>query len=123
MAGVPVRTAAAELSGVNRNTAILYFHKLRELIADRLADETPFLDGEVEVDESSFGGARKGKRGRGAVGKVLVFGLLKRGGRVHALMITDVNSRTTPGNIQHRIQPDARAARAADGVLYTDSFR
>ena len=32
VAGVPARTAA-ELSGVNRNTAILYFHKLREIIA------------------------------------------------------------------------------------------
>jgi hypothetical protein len=38
------------------------------------------LAGEVEVDESYFGGVRKGKRGRGAAGKVAVFGLLKRGG-------------------------------------------
>lgn len=42
MAGVPARTAA-ELMGVNRNTAILYFHKLREVIAAQLADDTPFL--------------------------------------------------------------------------------
>ena len=34
------------------------------------------FDGEVEVDESYFGGQRKGKRGRGAAGKVAVFGLL-----------------------------------------------
>ena len=114
VAGVPARTAA-ELSGVNRNTAILYFHKLRELIADRLADEAPFLDGEVEVDESYFGGARKGKRGRGAAGKVPVFGLLKRGGRVHALMIPDAKSRTLMGIIRQRIRPDS--------VVYTDSFR
>jgi transposase len=50
VAGVPARTAA-ELTGVNRNTAILFFHKLREVIAERLAEEAPFLDGEVEVDE------------------------------------------------------------------------
>ncbi|APC96507.1 putative transposase [Francisella frigiditurris] len=37
--------------------------------------------GEIEVDESYFGGARKGKRGRGASGKIPVFGLLKRNGR------------------------------------------
>jgi transposase len=86
VAGVPARTAA-ELTGVNRNTAILYFHKLRELIAEKLAEQTPFLDGEVEVDESYFGGRRKGKRGRGAAGKVPVFGLLKRGGLVHTVMI------------------------------------
>jgi len=38
--------------------------------------------GEIEVDESYFGGQRKGNRGRGAAGKIPVFGLLKRGGKV-----------------------------------------
>lgn len=35
--GVSARTAA-DLVGVNRNMAILYFHKLRELIAEKLAE-------------------------------------------------------------------------------------
>ena len=35
--------------------------------------------GEIEVDESYFGGNRKGKRGRGAAGKIPAFGLLKKG--------------------------------------------
>jgi transposase len=39
--------------------------------------------GELEVDESYFRGKRIGKRGRGAAGKIPVFGLLKRGGRVY----------------------------------------
>ncbi len=30
--------------------------------------------GDIEVDESYFGGKRKGKRGRGAAGKIPVFG-------------------------------------------------
>ena len=34
------------------------------------------MAGEIEVDESYFGGVRRGKRGRGAVGKIPVFGLL-----------------------------------------------
>ncbi len=38
---------------------------------------------EGEADESYFGGRRKGKRGRGAAGKVPVFGLLKRNGKVY----------------------------------------
>ena len=38
------------------------------------------FEGEIEVDESYFGGTRKGKRGRGTGGKIPVFGLLKRGG-------------------------------------------
>jgi transposase len=114
VAGVPARTAA-ELTGVNRNTAILFFHKLREVIADRLAEEAPFLDGEVEVDESYFGGAQKGKRGRGAAGKVPVFGLLKRGGKVHTVMIPDAKSLTLMGIMRERIRPDS--------IVYTDSFR
>ena len=113
VAGVPARTAA-ELVGVNRNTAILFFHKLREIITDNVAKEAPFLQGEIEVDESYFGGARKGKRGRGAAGKVPVFGLLKRGGRVYAVMIPDAKSRTLLGIIRERIQPDS--------IVYTDSF-
>ena len=85
VAGVSARTVA-ELAGVNRNTAILYFHKFRELIAEKLAQDVPFLDGEIEVDESYFGGSRKDKRGRRAVGKAPVFGLLKRGGHVHVVL-------------------------------------
>ena len=114
VAGVPARTAA-ELTGVNRNTAILFFHKLREVVAAKLAEEAPFLDGEVEVDESYFGGARKGKRGRGAAGKVPVFGLLKRGGKVHTVMIPDAKSLTLMGIMRERIRPDS--------IVYTDSFR
>jgi len=45
------------------------------------------LSGEVEVDESYFGGVPKGRRGREAGGKVAVFGLLKRGGKVHTAII------------------------------------
>jgi transposase len=114
VADVPARMAA-ELTGVNRNTAILFFHKLREVIADRLAEEAPFLDGEIEVDESYFGGIRKGKRGRGAAGKVPVFGLLKRGGKVYAGMIPDAKSLTLMDIIRQRIKPDS--------IVYTDSFR
>jgi transposase len=71
---------AAELVSINRNTAILFYRKLREVIAAWIEDDG-HLSGEIEVDESYFGGIRKGKRGRGAAGKVPVFGLLKRGGR------------------------------------------
>ena len=114
VAGATARTSA-ELVGVNRHTATLYFHKLREMIAEQMAAEAPFLAGEIEVDESYFGGVRKGKRGRGAAGKVPVFGLLKRGGRVYTVMIEDAKSQTLLGIIRDRIQPDS--------IVYTDSFR
>ena len=61
VAGASARSAA-ELCGVNRNTAILYFHKLRELIAKKLTTDAPdLMAGEIEVDESNFGGVRNGK--------------------------------------------------------------
>lgn len=113
VAGVPARTAA-EVLGINRNTATLFYHKLRELLASRLALETPFLGGEVELDESYFGGVRKGRRGRGAAGKIPVFGLLKRGGRVYAVMLADVKAATLMPIIREKVRPDS--------VVYTDSF-
>jgi len=111
--GVPARMAA-ELVGVNRRTAILFYHKLREVIAARLAQDAPDFAGEIEADESYFGGVRKGRRGRGAGGKVPVFGLLKRAGKVHAVMIADARSATLAGIIRDCVRPES--------VVYTDSF-
>lgn len=113
--GSTARSAAA-LTGVNRHTATLYFHKLRELIAEQIDAEAPeLLAGEIEVDESYFGSVRKGKRGRGARGKVPVFGLLKRGGKVHAVVIPNAQSATLFPIIRERIKPDS--------IVYSDSFR
>jgi transposase len=114
-AGVTARVAA-ELTGISRNSSILFFHKLRETIFEQLALETPELfGGEIEVDESYFGGTRKGKRGRGAAGKVPVFGLLKRNGRVYVAIIQNVSSATLIPIIRDKIRPDS--------IVYTDSFR
>lgn len=112
VAGTTARTAA-ELVGVNKTTAAYYFHRLRELIYQALEQETP-LGGEIEVDESYFGGKRKGKRGRGAAGKVPVFGLLKRGGRVYAQVIPNAKSDTLMPIMKERILPDS--------IVYTDSL-
>lgn len=113
-AGVSARSAA-EVSGVNRNTAILFYHKLREVILAALDAELPeMLAGEIEVDESYFGGHRKGKRGRGAGGKVPVFGLLKRQGKVHVMMVPNARSDTLIPIIREKIMPDS--------VVYTDNW-
>src|SRR5665647_835285 len=80
VSGSTARTAAS-LVGVNKSTAAFYFQRLREIIAQESEDVAPLFG---EIDESYFGGHRKGKRGRGAAGKVPVFGLLKRGGKVYA---------------------------------------
>ena len=112
VAGTTARTAAA-LVGVNKTTAAYYFHRLRELICAAVDDDTPF-HGEVEVDESYFGGKRNGKRGRGAAGKVPVFGILKRGGKVYTKVIPDAKSDTLMGIMQHKIVPDS--------IVYTDAW-
>lgn len=78
--------------GANRNTTITYFMRLRRLIASHLPSYR--LSGEIEADESYFGGVRKGKRGRGAAGKIAVFGLLKRNGRVYTVIIPDARTET-----------------------------
>ena len=77
VAEVTARTSA-DLLGVQYNTAILFYHKIRLVIEYHLAQEAKELfDGEIELDESYFGGIRNGKRGRGAGGKTAIFGLLK----------------------------------------------
>ena len=40
------------------------------------------LSGEIEMDETMFGGKVPGKRGWGAAGKHMVFGIYQRNGRV-----------------------------------------
>ncbi len=78
--------------GVRANTAPRFFMRLRRLIASKLASYR--LYGEVEADESYFGGVRKGRRGRGAAGKVAVFGFLKRGGKVYTAIIPNAGTKT-----------------------------
>lgn len=74
VSGSTARTAA-HLVNVNTKTAAYYFRRLREIIATETQNDA-MLSGAFEVDESYFGGTRKGKRGRGAAGKVPVFGIL-----------------------------------------------
>ena len=107
---------AARLVGVNKSTAAYYFHRIREIIAYQmeLESEEHFI-GEIEVDESYFGGHRKGKRGRGASGKVPVFGLLKRGGKVYTKIIPDAKASTLMPIIQDKVMPDS--------IVYTDFWR
>ena len=84
--------AASELVGVQANTAIPFYMRLRKLIAGKLPSYE--LSGEVEADESYFGGMRKGKRGRGAAGKITVFNLFKRDGNVCTAIISDAKTKT-----------------------------
>ena len=113
VAGTTARTAAS-LVGVNKTTASYYFQRLRQLIYDR-SEHLELLEGEIEADESYFGGRRKGKRGRGAAGKVPVFGLLKRNGKVFTVVIPDARTDTLLPIIRKQVKPDS--------IVYTDTWR
>ncbi len=72
VAGTTARTAAA-LCRINRKTAAYYFHHLRGIVALELeAEGEALFDGEIEVDESCFGGSRKGRRGQGGGGNTSI---------------------------------------------------
>ena len=115
VAGTTARCAAG-LIGVNRNTAAYYFQRLREIIVTQLEqDPHEVFAGEIEVDESYFGGTRKGKRGRGSAGKVPVFGLLKRGGKVYTKIIADASGQTLIPTIAQKVIPDS--------IVYSDCWR
>ena len=112
VAGTTAR-AAAELVGIHRNTAASFYTRIRTVMAAE-TQQASSVCGEIEVDESYFGGRRKGKRGRGAGGKVPVFGLLKRGGRVYTVMIPNAHTDTLMPIMERLIQPDS--------IVYTDGF-
>ena len=107
--------SAADILGIHPNSAVLFYRKIRMVINHHLAltaDEV--FDGSVELDESYFGGRRKGKRGRGAAGKVVVFGILKRNGRVYTVVVNNAKSNTLMPVIKQKIM--------SDSIIYTDSL-
>jgi transposase-like protein len=80
-----------KLTRLSRQTINKYLHTLRvrifKITKDDLLQSVPLV-GQIEVDESYFGPRRvRGKRGRGARGKTVVFGLLKRGDKVYTQII------------------------------------
>ena len=108
--------SAADMLGIQPNTAMLFYKKIRQVISHHVElQATEIFDGAVELDESYFGGARKGKRGRGAAGKVVVFGILKRGGKVFTKVVNDTKAVTLMPLITKKVAPDS--------IVYTDCYR
>ena len=108
--------SAANLLEIQPNSAALFYLKLREVIVHYLDLEAhEIFGGAVELDESYFGGVRKGKRGRGAAGKVAVFGILKRGGKVYTKVVMNTKAETSMPLIVSKVEPER--------VVYTDCYR
>ena len=83
--GVPIyRQRFRPVCGAN--TAEKVYRLLRACCAYAEQWREPFT-GALECDETTFGGARHGPRGWGALGKVIVFGIIKRNGQGKAMPI------------------------------------
>ena len=68
--------SAADLLGIQPNSAALFYREIREIIVYHLErDAHEVFEGHVELDERVISAAlvKKGKRGRGAAGKTAVF--------------------------------------------------
>ena len=109
-----VREAAHQL-GLSYNTVYDLFDLFRQSIVRTDSDTAFTLSGEIEMDESYFGGRRKGNRGRGAVGKIPVFGILERGGKVRVEVVQNVTGETL---LTMAIKKVKRGS-----LIYTDKFR
>ncbi len=104
-----------KLVTLNRNSVNRYLRAIRERIAELCETQSPF-SGEIEVDESYFGARRvKGKRGRGAGGKTIVFGVLKRHGKVYTEIVPDCSKATLQAVIRGKV--------TLDSVIYSDGWR
>ena len=107
--------SAADILDIQPNTAILYYRTIRMVISHHLARvANEIFDCVVELDESYFGRHRKGRSGRGAAGKVVVFGILKRNGRVYTVVVDNAKSETLLPVIKKKIMPDS--------IVYTDNL-
>ena len=105
----------AELTSLNRNTVNGYLRTFRLRIAEICETQSPY-SGEVEVDESWFGARRiKGKRGRGAYGKTIVFGIFKRDGMVYTEIVPDCSKKTLQGVIRGHVE--------LESVIHSDGWR
>ena len=104
-----------KITGLNRNTINRYLIEIRKRIAQFCDQQSPF-SGEVEVDESFFGARRiKGKRGRGAFGKTIVFGIFRRNGKVYTEIVPDCRRSTLQAVIRGRV--------SLESVIHSDGWR
>jgi len=91
------------------------FMEFRKSIKVYLEKEHIKLNGKLEIDESYFGGKRKGNRGRGANNKAIVFGILERKGKVFLKIVENVSKETLMDAIKNKTKKGS--------VFYTDGFK
>lgn len=113
VAATPARAAAA-LVGVNRNTARLFYHRVREIIARQLARENP-QPGEIVANTDALDGNGRRRAARRGGNRIPIFGLYAANGKVHTVLL-----RAPPAGTQ----PPAAAADPGvrlDAIVYGDA--
>lgn len=115
--GISAKQLQREL-GVTYKTAWRMFNLIRRLLVD---DDRSPLTGEVEIDESAWGGKiRAGDRSRAetstkrrqeAMAKIknrpTILAMVERGGRVRAIVVPDRSRATLHSAIRENVSPDA----------------
>lgn len=109
--GISAKQLEREL-GVTYKTAWRMFTQIRKLMSESVNP----LTGQVEVDESYFGGRRAGKRGRGAAGKTVVMGMVERDGNAIAQVVPNVKASTLLPMIERKV------ARENKTIIFTDEL-
>ena len=113
-AGDLTATQTAEIARASRNAVNRVYAAVRGKILEYTRQVSPFC-GELEADESYFGPRRvRGKRGRGAGSKTIVFGLLKREGKVYTQIIPNAKAVT--------LQAVIRGHASLESVIHTDGW-
>lgn len=108
-------TQTSQVTKIGRKTVNKIFNKIRFRIFELVAEEED-LSGEIEIDESYFGARRiRGKRGRGAKGKVPVFGILKRNGKVYTKIVKNCGRETLMPIIKKKVLEES--------TIYSDGWR
>ena len=90
--------------GVTYKTAWRMAKQIRELMGK--ANGFEMLSGHVELDEAYVGGKRSGgKRGRGAPGETIVFGMKEREGRMATEIVPNVRKTTLRDATLRNVEP------------------
>ena len=110
--------------GVTYKTAWRMAKQIRELMGKATGFE--MLSGHIELDEAYVGGKRPGKRGRGAAGKTIVFGMKEREGRMNTEIIPNVRKATLRDATVRNVEPGSTVSTdelMSYGLLDGDGFR
>ncbi|MBF0805027.1 MULTISPECIES: hypothetical protein [unclassified Neisseria] len=94
--------------GYASNSSALFHRQTCQVASHHLtpADDEVF-DGSVKLDESCFSARREGWYGRGAAGKVAVFGILNQHGKICTVVADNAKLGTLLHVIKRKFMPDS----------------